>query len=119
MPGGKSKSSSESQQRDQRVLGDNGAIVVGAESENNEFNFLDGGVFDFAADTQKVALDFVKSALGAVTESSRAAQASSLAAVSAVDTANRDDSTLIAREIVRIGVPSALLATAAWWVFRK
>jgi len=117
--GGKSKSSSNSQQRDQRVLGDNGAIVVGAESDNNQFNFLDGGVFDFASKTQEGALNFVKSALGAVTESSRAAQASSLAAVTAVDNANRDDSTLIARDVVRIGVPAALMAGAAYWVFKK
>ena len=117
--GGSAKTSSSSQQRDQRVLGDNGAIVIGAESDNNVFNLTSDEAFEFAANTQMGALDFVKSALGAVTKASDAAQQSSLAALTAIDTAGRDDSTVIAKDIVRIGVPAALLAGAAWGIFRK
>jgi len=130
MGGSSSSSSTSTQQTDARVAGDNGSFVVGQDSnvtvqidETTPEAFATANKaidesLDFGEDlltgAGNIITDVLENAFGSVNNSSNKAQEAALQALAFADTASRSDETLILKDIVKIAIPAALLATVAY-----
>lgn len=134
--GGKSKSSTNNEQKDNKVVGEEGAIVVGAEN-SGAVNVTDGGAFslanalglknlDVSENIANQSFQFAESAgrqsIGLIEDLTSQAfntiAGNTAATVSAIQESNTNDSTLIGRDITKIAIPAALFATTAFVIFR-
>ncbi len=116
--GGKSKSSTKSEQADNRTVGTEGAIVAGKDGTVT-ITTTDSGVLEFGSEAIDQVFGFAEKALdGAISQSTSATEAgeqATLAALSSLDQSGDDFS----QTALKWGLSSILLAGVAYGVLKK